>query len=100
MKMEEIHGISIKSAKIHKICGFCVTETHETAECTKPYELLLRIGGFEPRTTFFIEFRFFVKSPLSRAKRVSREKVFPSAKPHFPAAGGCGNVNLALCFML
>ncbi len=30
----------------HKICDFRVTETPETAESTKPYELLVQIGGF------------------------------------------------------
>ena len=46
MKTDEFSGISIKSAKIRKICGFCVTETHETAESTKQYELLLQICVF------------------------------------------------------
>ena len=46
MKTEKFRGISIKSAKIHKICDFCATETHETAESTKQYELLLQIGVF------------------------------------------------------
>ena len=44
--MEEFHGISVKSAKIHKTCDFCVTETHESAKSTKQYELPLRIGVF------------------------------------------------------
>ena len=46
MKTDEFHGISIKSAKSRKICDFCATETHETAESTKQYELLLQIGVF------------------------------------------------------
>ena len=98
--MEKFHGISIKSAKIRKTCDFCVTETHESTESTKQYEFLLQIGVFEPRTTFFVTFCFFTKIRLFRAKRVSREKAFLNAKPHFPAAGGCGKVNSGLCFKL
>ena len=46
MKTEEFHGISIKSAELCKIYDFCVTETHETAESTKHYALLLQIYVF------------------------------------------------------
>ena len=53
MEMEEFHGISINYVKIHKTLDFCVTETPETAESTKPYELLLQIGGIWARNSIF-----------------------------------------------
>ena len=59
MKMEEFHGFSIKSVKIHKNCDFCATETLETAESTKPYELPLQIGGFRARNHLFREIQHF-----------------------------------------
>ena len=78
MEMEKIHGISINPAKIHKICDFCVTETHETAECTKPYESLLQISGFEPRTTFFMKCGEI--PPISIKKWVIRENSTPGRR--------------------
>ncbi len=81
-------------------CDFCATETLETAESTKPYELPLQMDVFEPGTTYSVKFCIFAETTLSRAKRVSRGKTFPGAKPHFPAGGGCGNVNSGLYFVL
>ena len=100
MKKVEFHGIFIKSVEFHKISYFRVTETHETAESTKPYELLLQIGGFWARNHFLAKFSIFAQNTLFRAKRVSREKVIQSAKTHFPAAGGCRNVNFGYVFKL
>ena len=100
MKMEEFHGIPIKSAKIHKNCDFCATETLETAESTKPYELPLQIGGFRARNHLFREIQHFRENHTFPRKTDFARKTFLGAKPHFPAGGGCGNVNSGLCFKL
>ncbi len=62
MEMEEFHGISINYVKIHKTLDFCVTETPETAESTKPYELLLQIGGI--RTIYLPKWSFSSPTPF------------------------------------
>ena len=87
MKLEEFLGIFIKSVKFHKIWDFRVTETHETAESTKPYELLLQIGGFWARNHFLVEINIFAKNTLLRAERVCREKYFRTRNRTFPPEG-------------
>ena len=75
MKIEKFHGISIKSAKIHNTCDFCVTETHESAESTKQYELLLQIYVFlSPEPLFSWNSAFSLKSnfPAQNAFRAKK----------------------------
>ena len=59
MKMEKFHGVSIKYVKTHKFSDFCATATPETAESTKPYELLLQMDGFRARNHLFSEIQHF-----------------------------------------
>ncbi len=59
MKREELHWIPIKCVKILKIWDFYATETLETAESTKPYELLLQMDGFRARNHLFSEIQHF-----------------------------------------
>ena len=96
--MENFHGISIKSAKIRKTCGFCVTETHESAESTKQYEFPLRIGCICTQNHVFTGNQLFAR------KITFRGNVFPDAEMEFrersniSPARVCGKNNLALLF--
>ena len=94
----EIHGIPIKSLKIHKICDFCVTETHETAECTKPYELLLQISGFGAPNHLFREISLFREIPAFPRKTRLARKSIPERETALSRRGGLRECQFGIMF--
>ena len=76
-EMVNFLGIPMKCVKIHKICDFCVTGTHESAKSTKHYELPLQIGVFlSPEPLILWNSAFSLKSNFSTQSAFRAEKYF------------------------
>ena len=93
--MQEVY---IKSVEFHKIYDFCVTETHETAECTKPYELLLQIGVFGAPNHLFHEIPPFREIPTFPRKTRLARKSIPERETALSRRGGLRECQFGLMF--
>ena len=96
--MNDFHGIYIESMKLHKICDFCVTETHETAECTKPYELLLQICVFGAPNHLFHEILPFREIPTFPRKTRLARKCIPERETALSRRGGSRECQFGIMF--
>ena len=77
---------------------FRVAETPESAESTKQYEFLLRIGGISTQD------HVFTGNPLFARKTTFRGNIFPDAEMEFRARSnispprGCGENQFGVTF--
>ena len=75
-----------------------MTETHETAECTKPYELLLQIGGFWAPNHLFHEIPLFREIPTFPRKTRLARKSIPERETALSRRGGLRECQFGLMF--
>ena len=98
MKLLNFHEIHMNSACFLEIQDLYVTETRESAESTKPYELQCQIGGISTQNHFLDRKIFFTWNTLFEKRYAPPEYYFLNAKSHFSAARGWGNVNSGYVF--